>query len=118
MRTELNALRMAALSGRAQEAELQRQMETRLEEEREKRVSQLMQVGMKRIMNRDLSLGWTVWHLMWAEIRHQRNLLRQAGTRLAKPKLAAAYHLWQACNSLREFSRPLPCRLLPFLTRH
>ena len=93
-RTELEALRKAALAGSAQEAELQRQMEEELERERAARVEHLGQLGIKRMMNQKLSMGWTAWHTMWADKVHQRNLLKKAGARLTKPKLIQAYQHW------------------------
>ena len=66
-----------------------------VEEEKEKRVQHLAQVGLKRIMNGAISRGWTAWHGMWAEKVRRKNLLKKAGARLTKPKLVAAYGRWQ-----------------------
>ena len=94
VRTELEAMRKAALSGRAQEAELQRQLEEELERERAARVEHLGQLGIKRLMNQKLALGWSAWHDMWSDRVKQRNLLKKAAARLTKPKLIAAYQHW------------------------
>ena len=93
-RKELDATRAAALAGTAMEAELKRQMEEELEREREKRIAGLQQQGVKRLMNQGLARGWSAWHDMWADKVRKRNLLKQAGMRLTKPKLTAAYKHW------------------------
>ena len=56
LRAELNTARAQALNGTGREAELERQMALQLEEERERRVQHLGQLGIKRMMNHKLSL--------------------------------------------------------------
>ena len=94
LRKELEAARQAMLDGRGQEAELKRQMGEALEQEKEKRVNHLQQMGVKRLMNAGLARGWSAWHGVYAERRRKLNMLKQAGSRVARPKLAAAYHHW------------------------
>ena len=96
LRAELNSARAQALNGTGREAELERQMALQLEAEREKRVTHLGQIGVKRMMNHKLSLGWSAWHEMYTEYIRKRNLLKAAGARLTKPKLVHAFSHWQA----------------------
>ena len=53
------------------------------------------QVAIRRIALRDLSKGWAGWHDAWEEVVRQRNLLKQAGARLTRPKLVASYQRWR-----------------------
>jgi len=94
LRKELEAARRAMLDGTGREAELQRLAEDRLELEREKRVEHLKSVAIRRIALKDLARGWMGWHGMWSEKVRQRNLLKQAGARMTKPKLIASYSHW------------------------
>ena len=81
---------------------MRRRMEEELEREKEKRVQHLGQQGLKRMMNQKLSMGWTAWHGMWSEQVRQRNLLKQAGARLTKPKLIASYAHWRHASALQS----------------
>ena len=54
-------------------------------------VEHLKSVAIRRIALKDLARGWSGWHGAWAEKVRQRNLLKQAGARLTKPKLVNAY---------------------------
>ena len=91
---ELEDARSSMLAGNGREAELKRLMEEELEREKEKRIAGLQQQGMKRLMNQGLARGWSAWHGMWSEKVRKKNMLKQAGARLIKPKLAAAYKHW------------------------
>ena len=95
VKSELVEAREAALNGTALEAELKRQMEEEVEKEKAKRVEHLGQMGIKRMLNQKLSLGWTAWHGMWEEKVRQERLLKAAASRLAKPKLVAAVSHWR-----------------------
>ena len=95
LRKELDAARSAASSGTGREAEMQRLAEAELEKEKEKRVEHLKSVAIRRIALKDLARGWMGWHGTWSEKVRQRNLLKQAGARLTKPKLLAAYGMWR-----------------------
>ena len=46
-------------------------------------------------LNRELSRGWTAWHDQYTEGVRKRNLLKQAGARLARPKLTACLVHWR-----------------------
>ena len=52
-------------------------------------------MGLKRMMNGALGRGWSAWHEMWSEKVRQRNLLKQAGSRLLKPKLVHSFSHWR-----------------------
>jgi len=95
LRKELDEARQAMLDGRGQEAEMARLAQEELEKEKEKRVAHLGQLGVKRMLNQKLSMGWTAWHGMWEHKVYQRNLLKKAGARLTRPKLISSYQLWR-----------------------
>ena len=78
-----------------QAAVLQAQANQKLDDEREKRVAHLGQIGIKRMLNHKLSMGWTAWREMHQTATRRRNLLKRAGYRLAKPMAAAAFKHWQ-----------------------
>lgn len=71
------------------------QAHQKLDDEREKRVAHLGQIGVKRMMNHKLSMGWTAWKEIYNLRTRRRNLLKRAGYRLAKPMAAAAFKHWQ-----------------------
>ena len=54
---ELAAAREAMLSGSGREAELERQHQLMLEQEREKRIQHIQQIGIKRMMQAGLARG-------------------------------------------------------------
>ena len=89
--------KLSALDGGKAAYELE--MQRKLEEEKEKRVQHLGQLGIKRMINGAIARGWSAWHDKWAEKQRQHNLLKKAGGRLTKPKLSAAYNHW-----LRDWS--------------
>ena len=55
----------------------------------------LGQLGIKRMMNHKLSLGWSAWIEMYENCVRQRNMLKAAASRLTKPKLVAGFKHWQ-----------------------
>jgi hypothetical protein len=63
--------------------------------EREKRIEQLGKVGLKRMLNQKLAMGWSAWHEPWIEKRRRLRLLKAAANRLTRPKLSAAYASWR-----------------------
>ena len=95
LKKELEKARANMMAGRGKEAELQRRMEEELEAEKEKRVAHLGQMGVRRLMQQGLARGWTAWHDQYADAIRQRNILKQAGARLTKPKLIASYTHWR-----------------------
>jgi len=99
MRAELEAARRAAREaardGNEREARLMWQSKEEMMRENQKRIEHLGHLGAKRRARQQLILGWSVWHSLWSGCAHQRNLLRKAGARLIKPKLAMVYSLWK-----------------------
>ena len=94
LREELARAREAMLAGRGHEAEMERLMQQKLAEEKEKRVQHLQQIGVRRIANMGLARGWSAWHELHIEHIRKRQLLRQAAGRLARPKLTASFIHW------------------------
>jgi len=92
---ELRAARESMLAGHGKEAELKRRMEEQLEEEREKRIAHLHQVGLRRLFQKDLAKGWSSWRATYLDITYKRDLIREAIRRLSWPKLVAAFRQWQ-----------------------
>ena len=74
---------------------VQKSANEKLEDEREKRVAHLGQIGVKRMMNQKLSMGWSAWREMYLELQRKKNLLKAAGARLTKPALVHAFGHWQ-----------------------
>ena len=54
------------------------------------RMGGVQQQAARRMGNRDLSMGWSVWHEQWEEVSKQKRMLAAAGARLMKPQLTAA----------------------------
>ena len=77
------------------ESEAKAGVEHARELEREKRIEQLGKVGLKRMLNRKLAMGWSAWHEPWVEKRRRLRLLKAAANRLTRPKLSAAYASWR-----------------------
>ena len=73
----------------------QEALEARLEAEREKRVAHIQQIAVRRIGQMNLARGWSAWHEQWEIRAGQQRLLRSAGARLMRPKLAAAVTHWR-----------------------
>jgi len=95
MRTDLEASRLAIQKGSSEEAERQRQLTQQMEREREKRVEHLQHIGARRISQMGLSRGWQAWYDQYEAIVRQQQMLRQAGARLMRPKLAASFGVWR-----------------------
>merc|ERR1711965_403246 len=79
-----------------QAAAYAKQMEDKLEEEKEKRIAHLQQQAMRRIANAGIASGFSAWQEQWAEAARQKRMLAAAGARLARPALAAALAHWMA----------------------
>ena len=80
---------MNELSALEQEAEAIKQRE------KEERVELLRRQIGRRMMNAGISRGWTAWNEMWLEKVRQSQLIRKAGSRLAKPALSFSYGMWK-----------------------
>ena len=63
--------------------------------ERERRIEQVGQMAMLRIVKKDLALGWTTWYDLYEARARSKRLLQGAAGRIAKPKLAAAVSWWR-----------------------
>ena len=72
-----------------------RDWESELEAEREKRIVQLANVGLRRLVHGALARGWSAWHELWAEHVRTQRMARQSIARLTKPKLISAYKSWR-----------------------
>ena len=94
LREQIEEMRQAALEGRGLEAEMQRQLEDRLEREKEKRIAHTQEMALRRICRRDLTRGWTAWLDEYLDVKRTQRLLQSAGNKLMKPKLTAAYGRW------------------------
>ena len=67
-------------------AQKQKDKEARIEEVREKIA--------RRLLNIDLTRGWTAWHDKWAEEVYKHNLMNKAVGRMGKPGVAGAFIFW------------------------
>ena len=67
-----------------------------LEEERakEERVELMRRQIVRRVMNRDLSLGWQCWLDLWEAKTYAMSRLREVGNRFRAPELAEAFSQW------------------------
>ena len=63
--------------------------------ERDLRVERLHQTAMSRFGKRELARGFESWSDTYCEGAHRRELLRQAGMRLARPRLSHGYVHWR-----------------------
>ena len=88
--------RLTALDGDA--AEKERQLQEQIANqaaEKEKRVEHLCGMIARRIMQKDLSRGWSAWHMQWAEEVRRKRMLQHAASKLKNPELAEAYSIWR-----------------------
>ena len=87
-------------------AEAERAKEEQLAQEKEARIELLRRQMLRRIMNRDLSMGWVAWHDRWAAKVYSLNKLREVANKLRSPQLAFAFErwaeLWGAIMAKRE----------------
>ena len=95
LKAELAKAREAALSGRGQEAEMERLMKEELEKEREKRVQHLQSIGVRRLIQSALARGWTSWLDEYLEYTRKKRLLQHAASRMSRPKLVMAFVEWR-----------------------
>ena len=86
---DLERLRVE-LTGTAEEREAMRDAR-----ERDERVELLRRQVTRRMLNADLSRGWTAWFAMWDARRRSKQRLQQAANRLVRPLLTAAYLYWR-----------------------
>ena len=100
----------AQLKGQALSAEEEqaRQNALRLEEEREKRVAHLQGVAARRIQQMGLARGWSGWLDGYLQHQMHQRMLRQAASRLLRPKLAAAAAHWRRSWDCLLYTSPSP----------
>ena len=77
------------------QAEQEKLLALKVDEEREKRVNHLQQVAARRIGQMALSRGWGGWHDAWSGARRRQRLLKAAGARLQRPMLTASLGHWR-----------------------
>ena len=82
-----------------------RAMEERLLAEKQKRIAHTQEMAVRRIGKRDLTRGWVAWSDLYLEQRRRKNMLKQAGARLTRPKLVASYAHWRRGWELDEKSK-------------
>ena len=93
LREELERAREAATratGGLSVEEETSR----RMAEKREQRVVRVQHTAFKRLMQQQLAKGLYTWQQEVLEQSRRLRLLKQAGNRLGKPKLAAGFGFW------------------------
>ena len=94
-KNEISEMRSRLGAGEGIEAAMQREMDERLEAEREKRIEHTKQMAIARIGKRELSRGWCGWLDMYEENLRRKRALAKAGAKLSKPKLVACLVHWK-----------------------
>ena len=79
----------------AAQAEMAKQALLRAAEEKEERVTHLTKVAARRLGQLSMARGFGAWSGAHKEGLRRRRLLRQAGIRLTRPKVVAAYTEWR-----------------------
>ena len=92
---ELETARADAERERSNRSGLDDEMQRQIEEEREKRVAHLQQIGVRRLIQQGLARGWNAWHDNYSDYQRKKRMLKGAGARLAKPKLVASFVKWR-----------------------
>ena len=93
LREELAAAREEAtmLKGGAS---VEEETARRMAEDKEQRVARVQHTALKRLMQQQLGKGFYSWQQEVLEQNRRLRLLRQAGNRLGKPKLASGFMFW------------------------
>ena len=63
---------------------------------RQERIELMRRSAVRRILARELSLGWSAWMEMWEARTYAIQQLRRCGNKLRAPSLNAAFALWVA----------------------
>jgi hypothetical protein len=84
--------RVSALDGGVAEAERLREEE--LAKEKEERVELLRRQIGRRIMNQDITRGFTAWCELWEAKTYAMARLREVGNRFRSPELSVAFSWW------------------------
>ena len=90
-RVSLERLRVQ-LSGSVEEQ--QRMLEEQEKEAREERIQLLRRQMVRRIMNRDIALGFGAWVELWIAKVDAMDKLRAVGNKLRSPELSNAFDHW------------------------
>ena len=61
---------------------------------KEERIELFRRQIVRRIMNREITLGWTAWKERWEAKTYAMNRLRECGNKLREPGLASKFILW------------------------
>ena len=64
------------------------------EEAKRERIELLRRQMVRRIMNRDISMGFTAWVDMWEAKAYAMSRLREVGNKLRAPELSSAFDEW------------------------
>ena len=92
---EIEDAKHAGWHGAAAEEEIQRQLDLKLAEEREKRIEHTKQMAVRRVLKRDLAKGWIAWLDMYTEAVRIRRAMKQAGARMLSPQLLRMFQKWR-----------------------
>ena len=90
--------KIVALGGGAMEAEALR--EAQAAKSKEERIELLRRQTLRRVMHRDLALGWNAWSELWRARSQAKKTLRKVANRLRSPEKATAFAFWR--TSLEE----------------
>ena len=78
---------------------------------KEERIELLRKQATRRIMNRDLMLGWGAWDEYVTAKAYAMNRLREVGNRFRAPELANAFGWWvRLYTTLREKAKLADCK--------
>ena len=89
----------------AQAKMMAQSMNGKLEEEKEKRIQHLQQLGVRRIVQQTLFKGWSTWREIYEQRTKRKRLLQQAANRLMKPALVAALKHWETDWKAKQMKR-------------
>ena len=79
----------------AAQADMAKEAVMRAAKEKEERVTHLTKVAARRLGKLGMVRGFGAWSWAHKEGVRRRRLLRQAGARLTRPKVVAAYTEWR-----------------------
>ena len=90
------------LTGSAEEVD-----KLRREEEKEARVELMRRQVTRRMLNQDLSNGWSAWYAFWSAKVYAYGKLREVGNKFRSPELAMAYEFWAREAEAYRWSKKL-----------
>ena len=83
-----------AITERGRQAAALKEMEDIMVQEREKRIEHTSQMAARRIAKRGVTRGWLAWQGVFIVHARMLRMLKSAGGRLARPRLASAMQHW------------------------